>query len=397
MRRGDAPENIREHGMDRHFLHQLPPVPELLSALWPTAPALLAETASAGGPVSPALVLTIAAAISAIGLALLMRPGPRGVRLAGTVGGLAGFSILVVEVLKRAGEGDGGVPPVFPVVFGAIALAGAVRMITHPRPVFAALYFILVVIATAAMFLLLGAEFMAFALIIVYAGAILITYMFVLMLAQQSPGGDQGAAWYDRVPREAGSAVVIGFVMLASLSEAYFSQGSQRFRDDIAARAEEEGPLAAWQRLDAMPKLMLATAQAAAAESWKATPEAERPVEKPVVAAVVRDARGSALRAERSGLADGISVEVQYADGRTGLVLLPDAMRPDNSRQIGVDLVSRYPAGLEIAGVVLLMALFGAVILARKQIELGEDERRELAGMRRLTVDGEPGGAGGAR
>ena len=103
MRRGDAPENIREHGMDRHFLHQLPPVPELLSALWPTAPALLAETASAGGPVSPALVLTIASAISAIGLALLMRPGPRGVRLAGTVGGLAGFSILVVEVLKRAG------------------------------------------------------------------------------------------------------------------------------------------------------------------------------------------------------------------------------------------------------------------------------------------------------
>ena len=46
----------------------------------------------------------------------------------------------------------------------------------------------------------------------------------------------------------------------------------------------------------------------------------------------------------------------------------------------------------------LLMALFGAVILARKQIELGEDERRGLAGMRRLTVEGEAGGAaGGAR
>ena len=325
MRRGGAPENIREHGMDRLFLHHLPPVPDLLSALWPAAPSLLAETASAGGPISPALVLTIASAISAIGLALLMRPGPRGVRIAGTVGGLAGFSILVVEVLKRAGEGDGGVPPVFPVVFGAIALAGAVRMITHPRPVFAALYFILVVIATAAMFLLLGAEFMAFALIIVYAGAILITYMFVLMLAQQSPGVDQGAAWYDRVPREAGSAVIIGFVMLASLSEVYFSKGSQRFRDDIAARAEEEGPLAAWQRLDAMPKLMLATAQAAATESWKATPEVERAAEKPVVEALVRNARGSALRAERSGLADGISVEVRYADGKTGLVLLPDS------------------------------------------------------------------------
>jgi hypothetical protein len=67
-------------------------------------------------------------------------------------------------------------------------------------------------------------------------------------------------------------------------------------------------------------------------------------------------------------------------------------MLPDNSRQVGVDLVSKFPAGLEIAGVVLLMALFGAVILARKQIELGEDERRGLAGMRRITVDGEAGG-----
>ncbi|MFN9078553.1 MAG: hypothetical protein ACK5WX_14145, partial [bacterium] len=78
------------------------------------------------------------------------------------------------------------------------------------------------------------------------------------------------------------------------------------------------------------------------------------------------------------------------------VVLTPEFL-PDNSRQIGVDLVSKYPAGLEIAGVVLLMALFGAVVLARKQIELGEDERRELAGMRRLTVEGESGGSGGLR
>jgi NADH:ubiquinone oxidoreductase subunit 6 (subunit J) len=39
-----------------------------------------------------------------------------------------------------------------------------------------------VVIASAGLLLLLEAEFMAFALIIVYAGAILITYMFVLIL-----------------------------------------------------------------------------------------------------------------------------------------------------------------------------------------------------------------------
>ena len=109
---------------------------------------------------------------------------------------------------------------------------------------------------------------------------------------------------------------------------------------------------------------------------------------------VVRNGAGSALR--MSG--DSVAVEVRVSDAETPeLVTLTPDLLPDNGRQVGVDLVSKYPAGLEIAGVVLLMALFGAVILARKQIELGEDERRSLAGMRRLTVDGEAGGAGGAR
>ena len=34
----------------------------------------------------------------------------------------------------------------------------------------------------------------------------------------------------------------------------------------------------------------------------------------------------------------------------------------------------------------LWMAMFGAVVLARKQIEMGEDETREAAGMRRLDL-----------
>jgi NADH-quinone oxidoreductase subunit J len=355
--------------------------------------ALLAQDVST--PVaSPALTLTIASAISAIALALLMRPGPRGLRLAATVGGIAGFAILVVEALKRAGT-DGtpetALPMIFPVVFACIGVAGAVRMITHPRPVFAALYFILVVIATAGLFLLLGAEFMAFALIIVYAGAILITYMFVLMLAQQSPSEQDGSAWYDRVPREAGSAVLLGFVMLATLSEAYFSKSAQSFRDDVSERTAAIGEREAWQRLDAMPKLMRETAQTALTANWKA-----RGAEgvSPTVTEVVRNGAGSALR--MSG--DSVAVEVRVSDAETPeLVTLTPDLLPDNGRQVGVDLVSKYPAGLEIAGVVLLMALFGAVILARKQIELGEDERRSLAGMRRLTVDGEAGGAGGAR
>jgi NADH-quinone oxidoreductase subunit J len=344
-----------------------------------------------------AIALTSACAIGAAGLALLMQPGRKGLRIAGTVIALAGLAMLLVEVIKRASVGDDGggsegfprtLPPVFPVVFACVALAGAVRMVTHPKPVFAALYFILVVIATAGMFLLLGAEFMAFSLVIVYAGAILITYMFVLMLAQQSPVAGVGDAWYDRVPREAISSVLVGFVILATLSDAYFSERTQKSLADARASGESAAIERAWERLEGMPKLLLETTRAAHAEQWRAAHADADPASMPAIASIERKADGSALRR----IDGGVSVSAKLVDGTSVAVAIPDARRPDNSRQVGVDLVSKFPAGLEIAGVVLLMALFGAVILARKQIELGEDERRGLAGMRRVTVDGEAGG-----
>ena len=332
----------------------------------PIATFTLLEAAVA---VPPAFLLTIAVAVSAAGLALLMQPKHRALRVGGTIIGLAGLAMLFVEVLKRAtvtGE-EAGLPPVFPVIFGFLALAGAVRMITHPRPVFAALYFVLVVVAIAGMFLLLGAEFMAFAMVIVYAGAILITYMFVLMLAQQSPVAGIGEPVYDRMPREALSAIAVGFVILATLSEAYFSPTAQRFRNYSLTGSIVSGTQQAWARLGEMPKLLLQTAR----------------MVKPDVASVVEFDSKSA------------TVTAKMANGSTERFTLDEKMIPDNGRQVGVELVSKFPAGLEIAGVVLLMALFGAVILARKQIELGEDERRALAGMRRFTVDGEAGGASG--
>lgn len=359
--------------------------------------AFLLAADDTGVMTSPAAALTIACAISAAGLALIMQPGRQGIRIAGTVLALAGFAMLMVEVLARAtpSGSDGLIPPVFPVMFGFIALFGAVRMITHPKPVFAALYFVLVVIATAGLFLLLGAEFMAFSLIIVYAGAILITYMFVLMLAQQSPVAGVGDAWYDRLPREALSAIVVGFVILATLSNAFFSPQSQSDRADTFERTELSGTVNAWQTLDAMPKLALASAQAAYVESLKSSKDGATTSATTAakIVALVPDAQGDRVRTRG---ADAF-VMAQFADGTTIELALPQSALPTNSRHVGVELVSKFPAGLEIAGVVLLMALFGAVILARKQIELGEDERRELAGMRRFTIEGESGGTGAQR
>jgi NADH:ubiquinone oxidoreductase subunit 6 (subunit J) len=49
--------------------------------------------------------------------------------------------------------------------------------------------------------------------------------------------------------------------------------------------------------------------------------------------------------------------------------LLADASRVENVERIGLDLFEKHPLGLELAGVILLVSLVGAVVIARKRIE----------------------------
>ncbi len=313
-------------------------------------------------------------AIASAGLVLLMRPGARALRLAGSVLALAGVAGLFVEVLKLASGGQG-VPPIFPVIFGVTAVAGAARVVTHPRPVFAAIYFILVVVASASLFLLLEAEFMAFALIIVYAGAILVTYMFVLMLAQQSPlDGESASNWYDRVPREAVSCVIIAFVMVATLTQVLFSPNEEARRVASSQRTALQAESDQWDALEGLPEQLKAIVR----ERLELT--RTEPIEF-----VATDAH---TRVRSDGDKHFVIASVQGKDLR---VELSSADLPVNAQLVGTTLVKDYPASIEVAGVILTMALFGAVVLARKQVELNEDERRELAGLSRLSVEPEAG------
>ena len=55
---------------------------------------------------------------------------------------------------------------------------------------------------------------------------------------------------------------------------------------------------------------------------------------------------------------------------------LTDDMLPQNTQQVGWSLVNDYPVSLELAGVILLMAMFGAAVLARRSIELTDLEKQ---------------------
>ena len=70
-------------------------------------------------------------------------------------------------------------------------------------------------LGTAGLFLLQGAQFLAVATVVVYAGAILVTFLFVLMLAEPS-----GRASYDRMSWEGLLSAVGGVVLIGILSTA---------------------------------------------------------------------------------------------------------------------------------------------------------------------------------
>ena len=68
------------------------------------------------------------------------------------------------------------------VLFAALCLAGAVNLLFQTHPISSALSLIVVMTSLAVLYLLLGAEFLAAAQVIVYAGAIMVLFTFVVML-----------------------------------------------------------------------------------------------------------------------------------------------------------------------------------------------------------------------
>jgi NADH-quinone oxidoreductase subunit J len=182
---------------------------------------------------APALILVLCV-LAGIGT-LLALPSRRE-QVFQKIGGvilLAAGLIFAAMLMHFVGEQGRGGMSIYFWLFSIIAIVGAIRVITHPRPVYSALYFVLSVLATAGLFILLWAEFMAAALVIIYAGAILVTYVFVIMMATQSaPKGTAegseigGLTEYDAVSREPLVACAVGFTLMGVLLYVIFDRGA---------------------------------------------------------------------------------------------------------------------------------------------------------------------------
>jgi NADH-quinone oxidoreductase subunit J len=97
-----------------------------------------------------------------------------------------------------------------------LAVAGAVSLIVAREPIHSALSLILVMMALAVLYLLLGAEFIAAVQIIVYAGAIMVLFVFVIMLLNM---GVEERTDFSHIAKYVGYP--LAFVLLAIL--AHFS------------------------------------------------------------------------------------------------------------------------------------------------------------------------------
>ncbi len=286
----------------------------------------------------------IATAVAAIGLLIVLSSGVRLTRAGGGVLGMAGLVwLFMLASTIPGGVGDVTIE-VFFLIFAAMAVSAGVQMIRSPRPVYSALFFVLVVMSVCGMLVMLEAFFIAFALVIVYAGAILITYMFVLMLAQQaSDASHQGETpEYDRTPRDPVAAVCVAVIFMAVVVNVTFTG-----LNDLAPAASDV------DRLRADAALLANTPRGV-----------QRQVGEDVV---LPDSLDGHITVQGDGV-------VLHASSPTGDALIVPLKSPGNTSHVGWSLVARFPASLELAGIILLMAMFGAVILARRQIDHAEEE-----------------------
>ena len=149
--------------------------------------------------------------VGTAGLALRLAPQVAWQKL-GLLLALIGIALIGVA-LPPLGEA---LPQVLFWLMATLAVLASGAAVTSRSPVYAAIWFAVSLLGTAGLFLLQGAQFLGIATIVVYAGAIVVTFLFVLMLAQH-----EGHSPYDRIswagfaiPMAAiGVALVIGMLV----------------------------------------------------------------------------------------------------------------------------------------------------------------------------------------
>jgi NADH-quinone oxidoreductase subunit J len=118
------------------------------------------------------------------------------------------------------------------IIFAGFCLAGAINLLLQTHPINSALSLIVVMSSLAVLYLLLGAEFLAIAQIIVYAGAVMVLFTFVVMLLNV---GVEEKTHGSKIAKTIGfpAAVIVLGVIATVILEAQKSLGCVSLSDGI--------------------------------------------------------------------------------------------------------------------------------------------------------------------
>jgi NADH:ubiquinone oxidoreductase subunit 6 (subunit J) len=255
--------------------------------------------------------------------------------------------------------------------FSAVAVAGGVLLVTQSNPVYAALSFALVVLSTCGLFLLNGAPFLTAATIIIYAGAIIVTFLFVIMLAQQS-GRDSA----DLRSREPFLATLAGFVLLAALLGVLHRTFDTRELDAITRELDWLAQVKSADEVNAKYRpvdierpetIKLAVADRLRKylpDTGDETKNYAAKIEQARVEAKVEVLRDEAQKAraelDRFRAGWGTVAPREQATGRLPV---------ENVAALGQTLFTDYLVPVELAAVLLLVATIGAIAIAGRRGE----------------------------
>jgi NADH-quinone oxidoreductase subunit J len=313
-----------------------------------------------------------------LGMAALYVLLPRPKALPRLLGAALAAAALVAggAVLTRAAG-----PRVEAVLFycfsGLAVVAGGV-MITQHNPARAALAFALVILSTCGLFLLNAAPFLMAGTVIVYAGAIIVTFLFVLMLAQPEGWSDADAR-----SREPFFACAAGFFLLCTLLLVLRQTYDTADLDAVLAKADaargRDSPAAARQTLGDAQVFERQVEQAL--ERLAGRQAVTRPAQDAVDALVADWNKDDvAVLHRRLEALTAAVIQAQRAVGRiqpaepTKLSPFagppptqpPQPVSSENVAGLGRALFSDYLLAVELGGTLLLVAVVGAIAITHR-------------------------------
>ena len=127
---------------------------------------------------------------------------------------------------------------IFFFIFAVVALAGAIGVVVLRNPFYCVLSLIVHLFALALLFLLLEAQFVAVAQIVVYAGAVMVLYVFVVAYVG---GGDKPAPLWRASARQRSLAIVFAAAIFIELAIALLGTGLSALGTDGAKLAADYG------------------------------------------------------------------------------------------------------------------------------------------------------------